>query len=156
MLSDQLSKKAISITVTGVEDYINIVNAAMKHFLITSQNTLRGKITLKELNKQKLQLKDIPLSSKDLKGMERELKKYGVDYAIKQDISKDETYKVFFKAKDIDSIEVALKNYTASRFSKEIKPSFKETVLKYKDKSKEINNENKEEKLIDTREERSR
>lgn len=154
MLSDQLGKKAVYITITGVEDYINIVNEAMHHFLRNSQNSIRGKITLKELNKQKLQLRDIPLSSKDLKGMERQLKKHGVDYAIKKDLSKDDSYKVFFKAKDIDSIELALKNYTAKRFSEERKPSFKETVLKYKEKSKEINKNVEKNKLLYTREER--
>lgn len=154
MLSDGLSKKAIYITVTGVEGSLNILDTAMKYFLMSSKNSLRGRITLKKLYKQNLQLKDIPLSSGDLKGMERELKKYGVDYAIKQDMSKRETYKVFFKAKDIESIELALKNYTASKFRKERKTSFKDTILKYKNISQEINREIGEKDLSQMREER--
>lgn len=147
MFSDQLSKQAIYITVSGVQGTLKIIDIAMKYYLSSTEKSIRGKTTLKELNKQKLQLKDIPLSSKDLKGMEKELKKYGVDYAIKQDLSRKDTFKVFFKAKDISAIELALKNYTSSKFSKQRKPSLKDTIIKYKNKSKEINKDIKEKNL---------
>lgn len=147
MFSDQLNKQAIYITVTGIQGTLNIIDAAMKYYLSSTEKIIKGKISLKELNKQNLQLKDIPLSSKDLKGMERELKKYGVDYAIKQDLSETDTFKVFFKAKDISAIELALKNYTSSKFSKERKPNLKDIITKYKNKSKEINKDIKEKSL---------
>ncbi len=147
MFSDELSKKAIYISVSGVQGTLNIFETAMKYYLNSTNRALRGRMSLKELNSKNLQLKDIPLSSDDLKGMEKELKKYGVDYAIKQDISEKDTYKVFFKAKDISSIELALKNYTSIKFSKDRKPSIKETILKYTNKSKEINKDIKEKNL---------
>lgn len=147
MFSDELSKKAIYISVTGVQGTLNIIETAMRYYLNSTKNSLRGKMSLKDLYKQNLQLKDIPLSSIDLKGMEKELKKYGVDYAIKQDLSEKDTYKVFFKAKDISSIELALKNYTSKEFSQNRKMSLKDIILKYKDKSKEINKDIKEKNL---------
>ncbi len=150
MFSDEFGKQAIYISVTGIKGTLNIIEAAMKYYLNSTERSLRGRISLKELNKQNLQLKDIPLSSKDLKGMEKELKKYGVDYAIKQDLSQKDTFKVFFKAKDISAIELALKNYTSSKFSKERKPSLKDTIIKYKNKSKEINRDIKEKNLTQT------
>lgn len=150
MFSDQLSKQAIYITVTGVQGSLNILDAAMRYYLNSTEKNIRGKVSLKELNKQNLQLKDIPISSKDLKGMEKELKKYGVDYSIKQDLSRKDTFQVFFKAKDISAIELALRNYTSSKFSKERKPSLKDTILKYKNQSKEINKDIKEKNLTQT------
>lgn len=147
MFSDEFSKKAVYISVTGIQGTLNIIETAMQYYLNSTKNSLRGKMSLKELNKQNLQLKDIPLSEKDLKGMEKELKKYGVDYAVKQDLSEIDTYKVFFKAKDISSIELALKNYTSSEFSKERKPRLKDIITKYKNKSKEINKDIKEKNL---------
>ena len=139
MFSDEFSKKTVYVSVTGIQGSLNILEAAMKYYLNATRNSIRGKMTLKELSKENLQLKDIPLAEKDLKGLEKELKKYGVDYAVKQDLSEKDTYKVFFKAKDISSIELALKNYTSSKFSKEEKPKLKDTITKYKNKSREIN-----------------
>lgn len=147
MFSDEFSKKSIYISVTGFQGTLNIIEAAMKYYLNSTSNSLTGRMSLRELNKQNLQLKDIPLSSKDLKGMEKELKRYGVDYAIKQDLSQKDTYKVFFKAKDISSIELALKNYTSKEFSQNKKMNIKDIILKYKEKSKEINKDIKEKNL---------
>ena len=147
MFSDEIGKKAVYISVTGVQGTLNIIETAMKYYLNKTDNSLRGRMSLKELNKKNLQLKDIPLSSRDLKGMEKELKKHGVDYAIKQDLSENDTYKVFFKAKDISSIELALKNHTSKEFSQNRKMNLKDTILKYKNKSKEINKDIKEKNL---------
>lgn len=147
MFSDEIGKKAVYISVTGVQGTLNIIETAMKYYLNKTDNSLRGRMSLKELNKKNLQLKDIPLSSRDLKGMEKELKKHGVDYAIKQDLSENDTYKVFFKAKDISSIELALKNYTSKEFSQNRKMNLKDTILKYKNKSKDINKDIKEKNL---------
>ena len=82
MFSNQLSKQAIYITVSGVQGTLKIIDTAMKYYLSSTEKSIRGKISLKELNKQKLQLKDIPLSSKDLKGMEKELKKWQIHLGL--------------------------------------------------------------------------
>lgn len=150
MLADKISNQAIYITVTGIEGSFNAINHAMFLFLKSTQDLSRGRISLNQLNKQNLQLKDIPIYSKDLRGIEKELKKYGVDYAIKQDLSRNETYKIFFKAKDISSIELALRNYTSKNYSKDKKPRLKDTILKYTDLSNEVNKTDKDQNLAQT------
>ena len=68
------------------------------------------------------------LSKKDLRSFKRELKSYGVDFAIKKDPTQPNSYTVYFKGKDAAQIQNALKNCIAKQFSKSQKPSLKERI----------------------------
>ena len=47
MFSDEFSKKSIYISVTGVQGTLNIIEAAMKYYLNSTSNSLRGRMSLR-------------------------------------------------------------------------------------------------------------
>lgn len=78
-----------------------------------------GKQTVEQLIGQNQGAQTIDIASTDIRGFERYANKYGVDYAIKKDITQNPPkYVVFFKARDADVLQAALKEYTAATFNK--------------------------------------
>ena len=72
-------------------------------------------------------------------------RKYGIDFSLKKDASENPPkYIVFFKARDVDVMTAAFKEYTANDLKKTNKPSLRkrlakamETVRKHREKVKE-------------------
>lgn len=156
MLGDQLGKEVLSITVGTAKITLGILktilNAINKHIdnSKTSPKISRGYQSLKELNKQDQELHDMPLSKKDLKYLKRELKSYGIDFAIKKNPTQPESYTLYFKGKDAAQIQNALKNCVAKQFAKSQKPSLKERIKnvinKHADKENEYPNDKTKDK----------
>lgn len=112
----------------------------------------RGKQTVKQLVEQGQGVSNIELQDKSSKEFERIARKYGVDYAIKQEKGAEPPkFLIFFKAKDADALTAAFKEYTQKQIRKKEQPkrssvleklaAFKEMVKKPlvgKEKKKEI------------------
>ena len=65
----------------------------------------QGKVTVKELAKQNAGMVNIEITNKNIKSFERYARKYGINYALKKDKSKDPPmYLVFFKGRDQDAL----------------------------------------------------
>lgn len=77
MLSDELSKEAVSISVKSSEMSMkvlkNALNLYLQKFKSAKKGPPQGYQSLKKLNKQNYGLQDIPLSSQDLRHFKREL-----------------------------------------------------------------------------------
>ena len=153
MLSDELSKKAVSLSIKSTEITLKALENAIKAYL-NRDTTKQGKQSLRKLNEQNQALQDIPITAKDLRAFKSELKSYGVDYAIKKDLSQPDTFRVYFKGRDTGQIENALKNYMARQFGKD-KPSIKERMKQAVEKSAKLRNEHSKDKTKNiSREER--
>ena len=64
----------------------------------------QGKVTVKELAKQNAGMVNIEITDKNIKSFERYARKYGINYALKKDKSKEPpVYLVFFKGRDQDA-----------------------------------------------------
>ena len=149
MLTDELSKKAVSLSIKTTDITLKVLENAIKAYLRSRDNppkTKQGKQSLKKLNEQNQALQDIPITAKDLKAFKRELKSYGVDYAIKKDLSQPDTFKIYFKGRDTGQIENALKNHMARQFEKEKKPSIRERMQQAKEKSAKLRQEQAKDK----------
>ncbi len=97
-------------------------------------NITQGKQTVEQLGKQGQGMTNIEITDKNIKCFEKYAKKYGVDFALKKDITETPPkYLVFFKAKDNDAIMSAFKEFTADRMKKKEKPSVIENLKKQKD-----------------------
>ena len=91
-----------------------------------------GKQTIKQLNEQGAQLTNIEITDNNIKSFDRVARKYGIDYSLKRDTSLDPPrYLVFFKAKDVDVMTAAFKEYAGI----ELKKKEKESVRKKLDKA---------------------
>ena len=88
-----------------------------------------GKMSVKQLIRKEQGASQMELADKDLRGFERIARKYGVDYAVRKDHSKNPMrYLVFFKAKDADVLTAAMKEYMDTALRKARKPSILEKL----------------------------
>ena len=73
----------------------------------------KGKQTVKQLVEQGQGVSNIELQDKSSKEFERIARKYGVDYAVKQEKGAEPPkFLIFFKARDADALTAAFKEYT--------------------------------------------
>ena len=71
------------------------------------------------------------MAKTDLKGFEKEARKYGIDYAVRKDVTANPPkFLVFFKARDADVMTAAFEEYTKKVLQKEKKPSVLEQLKK--------------------------
>lgn len=154
MLGDDVQSKAVKITYKGVTITAKVIGELIKSYLNQEEKQAYGKQSLKKLNRKGRAINSIPVINEDLKGLEKELKKYGVDYSVRKSLSEPDTYDVWFKGSDITQIQTALKNYTSQSFKKsqnrDEKESVMEKVEKAAHKAKERNeNQDKKEKTFE-------
>ena len=105
---------AISTTKLTFRTIVNGYNAWKRHHQAkVAQKTAQlpvGKQSIKELIGQNQGVSSIPIEKTDLKGFEQVARKYGVDYAIKYDLTQHPNYKLTAGAdkKNTFSIEAFL------------------------------------------------
>lgn len=88
--------------------------------------------SMKQLMNQGVQLTNIPITDDNIKSFERIARKYGIDYSLKKDVSTDPPrFMVFFKAKDVDVMTAAFKEYAGVSMKQKVKkPSVKKKLAK--------------------------
>ncbi len=120
-LAVSTSKLTTRTVMNGIRSYLN---HRSKVKAAKANEVPHGKQTVKELIGQNQGVSSIPVAETELKGFEKVAKKYGVDFAIKKDISIDPPrYTVFFKARDADALTAAYKEYSAQAMQQTKRPS---------------------------------
>lgn len=90
-----------------------------------------GKQTMKQLMADGSQLTNILITDDNIKSFDRVARKYGIDYSLKRDSSvKPPKYMVFFRAKDVDVMTAAFKDYAGVAVKKNRKPSVRKQLQK--------------------------
>ena len=80
-----------------------------------------GKQTIKQLNAQGVQLSNIKITDENIKSFDRVARKYGIDYSLKKEVGADPPkYLVFFKAKDVDVMTAAFREYAGVELKKKL------------------------------------
>ena len=81
---------------------------------------------------------NIEITDNNIKSFDRIARKYGIDYSLKRAIDGENNrkYYVFFKAKDVDVMTAAFKEYAGIELNKEKKPSVKKKLEKTVQKNK--------------------
>lgn len=139
MLGDEVQLKAVKMTYNGVEITSKVINNLIRNYLQASEKQTYGKQSLKKLNRKGYALDSLPVTNADLKGLQRELKGYGVDYSARKSNATKDTYDVYFKGTDITQIQTALKNYASRSLRQRERPTLKERMVAAVQKSKERN-----------------
>ena len=100
--------------------------------------THHGKQTVKQLATQGATLTNIEIKDENIKSFESTARKYGIDFALKKDVSETPAkYLVFFKSKDADMMTAAFKEYSARQLDKtKQKPSIRQNLQKMMEKVK--------------------
>ena len=152
-MQEEVNDKTIALSVKTTKLTGTVLKVAMQKFLSEmakqKQNSKvqpkQGKQTMKQLMKKNTQITNIEVTDGNIKSFERVARKYGIDFSLKKDTSEQPPkYIVFFKARDVDVMTAAFKEYTANDLKKTNKPSLRkrlakamETVRKHREKVKE-------------------
>lgn len=132
--------KGVKLTGRGLKFAIVKYLAHLKKQKYThGRDSPTGKQTVKELVGQGQGVSNIEITDSNIKSFERVARKYGVDYALKKDVSGEiPRYLVFFKARDADALTAAFKEYTAKEVKRDKKPSLDEQLRRQKAKVKPL------------------
>ena len=152
-MQEEVNDKTIALSVKTTKLTGTVLKVAMQKFLSemakqkqkSKVQPKQGKQTMKQLMKKNTQITNIEVTDGNIKSFERVARKYGIDFSLKKDTSEQPPkYIVFFKARDVDVMTAAFKEYTANYLKKTNKPSLRkrltkamETVRKHREKVKE-------------------
>lgn len=98
-----------------------------------------GKMTVEKLLRKDQGAQQIDIAKSGIRDFQRVLDKYGVDYAIRRDVSQEPPrFMVFFKAKDADVLAAAFKEYSAKLAAREKRPSVLKALAHLKELAKAV------------------
>ena len=101
----------------------------------------------------KLNASHIEITDQNIRAFSSTAKKYGLDFALKKDISGEHTrYLVFFKGRDADVITAAFREFSAKNLSREKAPSIRRKLEKAQEQSKTQHKEQERGEKVKTRE----
>lgn len=111
--------------------------AAQKTAQKASKSVPRGKQTVAQLMEQNQGLTNIEITNQNIKSFERVANRYNIDFALKKDkTANPPRYLVFFKARDVDVMTAAFKEFSAIEVAKSTKPSVQRRLAKFQQKAK--------------------
>ena len=156
-MQEEVNEKTISLCIKGGKITAQILKAALIKLLAEmdkkkqrgkgekSQCKKTGRQSIKSLQKSGAQITNIVVTDNNIKSFDRVARKYGIDYSLKKVEQEGKSeYLVFFKAKDVDVMTAAFKEYTGVSLKKEQRQSIrkkleqaKERVAKHREITKE-------------------
>ena len=162
-MQDEINEKVIVLSLRGAKITARILQQAIKAILAEIQKELakkqqtipHGKQTLKQLMRQNAGVSNIEITGDNIKAFEHTAKKYGIDFALKKDVSEvPPRYLVFFKGRDADVLMSVFKEFSAKKLTQERKPSLRKTLSVFKETARQKNVERAKVKNRDRRIER--
>jgi len=143
-MQEDIENRAVALAIRGTKLTAHGLKTAIAKYLAHRKNRKlhkvpTGKQTVKQLIGQGQGVTNIEITDGNIKSFERVARKYGVNYALRKDVSREHPrYLVFFKAKDTDALTAAFKEYAAKEIKREKKPSLQEQMHKHKAKVKPL------------------
>ena len=138
-MQEEVTQKTIALCIRTTKLTADVLKAAMRAYLrshnqkkqqkMQSQKT--GKVTVKQPAKQNGGMTNIEITNKNIRSFERYARKYGINYALKKDKSKDPpVYMVFFKGRDQDALNAAFRDFSTAQIKRANKPSIHQKLQK--------------------------
>ena len=154
-MQDEVNSKVVALSVRVASKAgkmtSDVLKAAMRKWLqeherkkhIKQQKkeeaSKHGKQTVGKLMEQNQGLTNIEITDQNIKSFERVANKYNIDFALTKDkASEVPKYVVFFKARDVDVMTAAFKEYSTLELQKKKKPSLRQKLAKAVKKSKHL------------------
>lgn len=149
-MQEEVNEKTIALCVKGGKISADILKAALGKLLREMEKSRaktqqearpgaetgtgvvkRGKQSLDAMMKDGSQLTNIEITDQNIRSFERVARKYSIDYSLKKDKSVNPPkYLVFFRAKDVDVMTAAFKEYTGVTLKKSKKVSIRKRLQK--------------------------
>ena len=141
-MQEEVTRGAVTLIVDGAKLSEQVFEKAVKKFLEEIQKSqkpkiYRGRQSLKQLASQNAGLANIEITDQNIRAFSATAKKYGIDFALKKDISGEiPRYLVFFKGRDADIITAAFREFSAKNLEKEEKPSIRKELAQARQQAK--------------------
>ena len=146
-MQDEVNEKTMALCIKGGKISAQLLKAALTKLLseiekkkqqskkMGGQNRCkRGKQSIKSLQKSGAQITNIVVTDNNIKSFDRVARKYGIDYSLKKVEQEGKSeYLVFFKAKDVDVMTAAFKEYTNETLKKQKRESVRQKLEKVKE-----------------------
>ena len=146
-MQDEVNEKTMALCIKGGKISAQILKAALTKLLaeiekkkqqskkMGGQNRCkRGKQSIKSLQQSGAQITNIVVTDNNIKSFDRVARKYGIDYSLKKVEQEGKSeYLVFFKAKDVDVMTAAFKEYTSETLKKQKRESVRQKLEKVKE-----------------------
>ena len=142
-MQEEVENRTVTLAISTTKLTARTLRAAIRKLLAAwkkgrdkakSPEIPHGKQTVKQLVGQNDGVSNIEITDSNIKSFEKVARKYGVDYAVKQDGSvSPPKYLVFFKARDADALTSAFKEFSAKTVQKDRRPSVLAQLRKFAD-----------------------
>lgn len=141
-MQEEITQKTISLSIQTGKLTASLLQKAIKKLLAARKNQKNklhtGKQTMRQLMKHNTGVSNIEITNDNIKAFEHTAKKYGIDFALKKDVSVEPPrYLVFFKGRDADVLTAAFKEFSAKNLAKEKKPSVRKLLSQAREKAKQ-------------------
>lgn len=106
-MQEEVENKSVAISIKATKLTANVLKAALLKALAEMEKkqknpkVYKGKQSVKHLVRQGVGVSNIEITDGNIKSFEKVARKYGIDFALKKDVStQPPRYLVFFKAND--------------------------------------------------------
>ena len=134
-MQEEVNEKTISLCIKGGKITAQILKAALIKLLAEMDKKKKpGRQSSKSLQKSGAQITNSVVTDNNIKSFDRVARKYGIDYSLKKVEQEGKSeYLVFFKAKDVDVMTAAFKEYTSETLKKQKRESVRQKLEKVKE-----------------------
>lgn len=143
-MQEDTTQKTVSLVIKGGKINADILKSSLKYLLNEMQKEKahhaakknapkHGKQSMQDLQKSAGdgKLTNIQIDGKNIGSFDRYARKYDINYTLKKDKSAEPpVYYVFFRAKDVDAMTAAFREYTNDMTKKKDRPSVCQKLAK--------------------------
>lgn len=154
-MQDEVNNKTVALAIRSGKMTAEVLEKALKKFLLElhkdkQPKIYHGKQSIRRLVRQNTAINNIEVTDGNIKSFERTARKYGIDFALKKDISTSPPrYLVFFKGRDVDVLTQAFKEFTAKTVKDNDKPSLRKALSRIVEQAKSQNRDRERAKSKD-------
>ena len=146
-MQEEMNEKTVSLIIRGTKVTAVVLKDAMKMFLRQTSNrgsngrdgkgtsekqkqvSQTGKTSLRKMMKEGSELSNIEISDENIKSFEKIARKYSIQFSLMKDKSHDPPrYLVFFKARDVNVMQAAFREYTGATLNRKTRPSIRKKL----------------------------
>ena len=135
-MQEDLEQRTVSVSIQAAKLSGRVLRAAIAAVLqkMEQERTMPkvGRNSMKRLTYKDPGANTIEVSGR-IRSFERYARKYGINYALKKDKSKEPpVYLVFFKGRDQDALNAAFREFSQKQIQKANKPSIHKRLAAYR------------------------
>ena len=135
-MQEDLEQRTVSVSIQAAKLSGRVLRAAIAAVLqkMEQERTMPkvGRNSMKRLTYKDPGANTIEVSGR-IRSFERYARKYGINYALKKDKSKEPpVYLVFFKGRDQDALNAAFREFSQKQIQKANKPSIHKRLATYR------------------------